>query len=64
MHGETNELSPRGERSNISMEHMSSKCEDELTWRLFVLTWTLYSRGDCWDSNSPTSARHEDDLGI
>ena len=36
------------------VEHMSSRCEDELTERLFV-------RGkDCWDlgrTNSPTLAR-------
>ena len=40
---------------------MSSRCEDELTGRFFVL------EGDCWDlgrTNSPTLARHGDDLGF
>ena len=39
---------------------MSSRCEDELTMRLFV------REGDCWDldrTNSPTSVRHGDGLG-
>ena len=43
------------------VKHMSSRCEDELTWRLFV------REGDCWDlgrTNSPTLARHGMVLGI
>ena len=42
------------------VEHMSFRCEDELTGRLFVRD------GDCWDlgrTNSPTSARHGDGIG-
>ena len=42
------------------VEHISSRCEDELTGRLFV------REGDCWDlgrTNSLTSARHGDGLG-
>jgi len=38
---------------------MSSKCEDELTGRLFI------RKRDCWDlgrTNSPTSAKHGDGL--
>ena len=45
----------------ILIEHMSSRYEDELTGRLFV------REGECWDlgqTNSPTSARHGDDLGF
>ena len=41
------------------VEHMSSRCEYELTGRLFV------REGDYWDldqANSPTSARHRDGL--
>ena len=41
-------------------EHMSFRCEDELTGRLFV------RERDYWDlgrTNSPTSARHGDGLG-
>ena len=43
------------------VEHMCSKCEDELTGRLFI------REGDCQDlgrTNSPTSARHGDGLGF
>jgi len=43
------------------MEHMSSRCEDELTGLLFS------QEGDCWDldrTNSPTSARHGDGLEL
>ena len=42
------------------VEHMSSRCEDELIGRLFI------REGDCWDlgqTNSPTSAIHGDSLG-
>ena len=40
--------------------NVSSRCEDELTGRLFI------REGDCWDlgrTNSPTSARRGDGLG-
>ena len=40
--------------------HMSSRCEDEFAWRLFI------REGDCWDlsrTNSLISARHGDGLG-
>ena len=44
----------------ISMEHMSSKYEDELARKLFI------REGDCWDlgrTNSPTSSRRRDGHG-
>ena len=42
------------------VEHISSRCEDELTGRLFV------REGDCWNLgriNNSTSARHGYGLG-
>ena len=43
------------------VEYMSFRCENELTGRLFI------REGDCWDldrTNSATTARHGDGLGI
>ena len=54
-------------RISISIEHMSSKCEDGLLGVKMVLQGLFVRERDCWDlgrTNSPTSARHRDGLGF